>query len=66
LGIACGVLRFENSCRFAGITLAIIVLVPRTSLPWVIALHRFIEVTIGILVGLAMTAVWPAPPESVI
>lgn len=66
LGVVCSVLRFQNSYRFAGITLAIIVLVPRTSLPSVIALHRFIEVTIGILVGLLMTAIWREPAQRAI
>ena len=59
LGVICALTRLENSYRFAAITLAIIMLVPRITPPWKIALHRFIEVTIGIVVGLAITAVWP-------
>ncbi|MFZ1917603.1 MAG: FUSC family protein [Terriglobales bacterium] len=61
LGIVCALFRLQNSYRFAGITLAIVMLVPRISPPWVIALHRFIEVSIGIVVGLAITAIWPEP-----
>lgn len=61
LGILCALFRLQNSYRFAGITLAIVMLVPRTSPAWVIALHRFIEVSIGIVVGLAITAIWPEP-----
>jgi len=64
LGIVCGVLRLQYSYRFAGITLAIVMLVPRTSPPWVIALHRFLEVSIGIVVGLVITAIWPEPAAS--
>ena len=60
LGIICALLRLQNSYRFAGITLAIVMLVPRISPAWIIALHRFIEVSIGIVVGLAITAIWPS------
>ena len=59
LGVLCGMSRLQNSYRFAGITLAIVLLVPRTSPPWIIALHRFVEVSIGIVVGLVITAIWP-------
>jgi uncharacterized membrane protein YgaE (UPF0421/DUF939 family) len=45
--------------RFAGVALAIIVLVPRTGSAWQIALHRFIEVSIGIGVALTMSVLWP-------
>jgi uncharacterized membrane protein YccC len=63
LGIVCALFRLQYSYRFAGITLAIVMLVPRTSPPWIIALHRFIEVSIGIVVGLAITAIWPEPVQ---
>jgi uncharacterized membrane protein YccC len=59
LGLLCILLRLESSYRFAGITLAIVVLIPHTAAPWVVALHRFIEVSIGIVVGLAVTVIWP-------
>src|SRR5207302_8268638 len=49
----------KTAYRYASITLAIIVLIPRTGAPWTIALHRFIEVSIGIVVALAVVAVWP-------
>ena len=61
LGILSAVFRLQNSYRFAGITLAIVILIPHSAPPWVVALHRFIEVSIGIIVGLAVTAVWPDP-----
>ena len=48
----------RNAYRYAGITLAIIMLVPGHSGP-IIALHRFLEVSVGIAVGLAFSAVWP-------
>jgi uncharacterized membrane protein YccC len=60
IGALCTVLRVERSAyRYAGITLAIIVLVPRSTGAWFIAIHRFFEVSLGIAVGLALTALWP-------
>jgi len=61
LGILCAAFRLQNSYRFAGITLAIVVLISHTAAPWIVALHRFIEVSIGIVVGLAITWLWPEP-----
>jgi uncharacterized membrane protein YgaE (UPF0421/DUF939 family) len=45
--------------RFGGITLAIVLLVPRTEPAWRIAFHRFAEVSIGIGVALVFAVVWP-------
>lgn len=60
IGILCAVLRVERSAyRYASITLAIIMLVPRSTGPWLIAIHRFFEVSLGIAVGLLLSAVWP-------
>ena len=61
LGILCALFRLPDSFRFAGITLAIVMLIPHTAAPWIVALHRFIEVSIGIVVGLAVTVIWRAP-----
>jgi len=48
----------RNAYRYAGITLAIVVLAPgHTGVP--VALHRFFEVSVGIVVGLAASALWP-------
>jgi uncharacterized membrane protein YgaE (UPF0421/DUF939 family) len=60
LGILCAGFRVERSAyRYASVAVAIITLVPRTSQAWIIAVHRFVEVSIGIAVGLAITAFWP-------
>jgi uncharacterized membrane protein YccC len=60
LGLVCAALNLDRAAyRFAGITLAIILLATRNSSAWVAAIHRFIEVSIGIAVGLVVTAVWP-------
>ena len=64
LGVICACLRLQNSYRFAGITLAIVILIPHSAAPWIVALHRSIEVTIGIVVGLAMTAIWREPAST--
>src|SRR6266404_735219 len=49
----------KTAYRYASVTLTIIVLIPRLGAPWTIALHRFIEVSVGIMVALAVVAVWP-------
>ncbi|MEY2492270.1 MAG: hypothetical protein QOH24_1221 [Verrucomicrobiota bacterium] len=60
IGLLSIAFRLEKTAyRYASITLAIIVLIPRTTAPWTIALHRFLEVSIGIIVALAVVAVWP-------
>lgn len=60
LGLVCAVLNLDRPAyRFAGITLAIVLLVARDTSAWVVATHRFIEVSIGIAVGLVITALWP-------
>lgn len=48
----------RNAYRYAGITLAIIMLVPGHS-GRIVALHRSFEVSVGIAVGLALSAWWP-------
>ncbi len=55
----------KTAYRYASVTLAIIVLIPRAAAPWMIALHRFIEVSVGIVVALAVVAVWPEQHLSV-
>jgi uncharacterized membrane protein YccC len=61
LGISCAALRLDPSAyRFAGVTLAIVTLLSRPdALPFVLALQRFAEVCIGIVVALGLSAVWP-------
>jgi uncharacterized membrane protein YccC len=60
LGLLCAVFRMEKTAyRYASVTLAIIMLIPRSNAAWIVALHRFFEVSVGILVALALTAVWP-------
>jgi uncharacterized membrane protein YccC len=59
LGLLSMAFRLERvGYSYAGMTLAIIVLIPRPEAPWIAAIHRFAEVSLGILVALAVVAVW--------
>ena len=59
LGLLSMAFRLERvGYSYAGMTLAIIVLIPRPEAPWIAAVHRFAEVSLGILVALAVVAVW--------
>ena len=72
LGLICAALCLEDAYRLASVTLAIVMLIARPEKAWIVAAHRFVEVAVGIAVGLALTAVWPgvepsasiAPPAS--
>jgi uncharacterized membrane protein YgaE (UPF0421/DUF939 family) len=74
LGIGCSLLGQTNArvrdqldrtaYRFAGITLAITMLVARSQPPWITAVHRFVQVAVGIAVGLLMTHIWAEPDAS--
>src|ERR1700674_1546358 len=62
IGVLFAVLRVERSAyRYATTTLVIVILVTRSTSAWSIAIHRFSEVSIGIAVGLALSALWPEP-----
>lgn len=62
IGLLCAALGVERAAyRYASITLAIVMLVTRSEQAWLIAIHRFAEVSLGIAVGLAFTALWPEP-----
>jgi uncharacterized membrane protein YccC len=61
IGIFFTLFRLDRSAyRYASITLAIVMLV-RSPSGWITAFHRFIEVSFGIAVGLAINAIWPEP-----
>jgi uncharacterized membrane protein YccC len=57
-GILSALLRLGSAYRFAGITLTLVLLVNHGNPPWVVALHRFVEVSIGIAVALVVMSVW--------
>jgi uncharacterized membrane protein YgaE (UPF0421/DUF939 family) len=60
IGILFAALRVERSVfRYAGIAVAIVMLVPRAEGAWIVASHRFLEVSLGIAVALMVTAACP-------
>ncbi len=66
--LSCGVLawymRIVGAYRFAAITLSIVLLIPSMAAPWIVAWHRFLEVSLGIAVALVMTILWPLPKKT--
>ena len=59
-GSVCSLVHSGRSAyRFASVTLAIVLLIPRTNPPWQIAVHRVAEVSIGIGVALQLAMLWP-------
>ena len=60
LGFLCAVPQLDRSAyRFGGVTLAIVMLIPRADPAWLIAFHRFAEVSVGIGVALIFAWIWP-------
>jgi uncharacterized membrane protein YgaE (UPF0421/DUF939 family) len=64
-GILSSILRLGGAYRFAAITLSIVLLIFHASSPWIVALHRFIEVSLGIAVALLVTSIWRLPASSI-
>src|SRR5881275_662753 len=60
-GIVCSFLRVGSAYRFAAITLSIVLLVAHERAPWIVASHRFVEVSLGIAVALLAAEVWRVP-----
>src|SRR5438128_4557233 len=60
-GIVCSFLRVGSAYRFAAITLSIVLLVAHERPPWIVASHRFVEVSLGIAVALLTAEVWRVP-----
>ena len=58
-GVLSAILRIGSAYRFAAITLSIVLLIAHSSPPWIVATHRFIEVSLGIAVALLVTVIWP-------
>jgi uncharacterized membrane protein YgaE (UPF0421/DUF939 family) len=64
-GLLSSILRIGGAYRFAGITLSIVLLIPHSRPPWTIGWHRFLQVSLGIAVALAVTIIWPLKKKSV-
>ena len=54
-------LRLASAYRFAAITLSIVLLIAHPRPPWIVASHRFVEVSLGIAVALLAAEVWRVP-----
>jgi uncharacterized membrane protein YgaE (UPF0421/DUF939 family) len=65
LGLLCALLHVQRGAyRYAGITLAIVMMIAHTQPPWIVAIHRSIEISVGLAVGLVLTAIWPEPKQA--
>jgi uncharacterized membrane protein YgaE (UPF0421/DUF939 family) len=62
-GVICVLLRFRGAYRFAAITLSIILLIVHTRVATIVAWHRFVEVSLGIGVALAIALLWRIKAE---
>lgn len=59
----CTALRYKNAGRLGGVTVAIIVLIPYPGPLWHIALQRFLEVSLGIVISLIVAVAWTQAPK---
>jgi uncharacterized membrane protein YgaE (UPF0421/DUF939 family) len=65
VGVLSAFLRLERPAnRFAAIALTIVLLIVRAESAWVVAFHRFVEVSTGIMAGLLVSALWPEAETS--
>lgn len=51
----CYLLRLENASRLCAVAVTVITLIPRSEPAYVIAFHRFVEVSYGIACAVAYT-----------
>ncbi|HWB61801.1 MAG TPA: FUSC family protein [Chthoniobacteraceae bacterium] len=62
VGLVCAALQLGVAAsRFAAIALTIVMLVAHAGQVWATAFHRFLEVSLGIAVGLVIAVLWPEP-----
>jgi uncharacterized membrane protein YgaE (UPF0421/DUF939 family) len=67
VGLLCAAVRADrNTFRFGGITLAIVLFVPRAGPAWRLAFDQFAGVSIGIGVALVLAVVWPEQDEKLL
>ncbi len=63
--LICEVLKLGPSYRLACVTVALVMLIGKSGSPWSMALHRFLEVALGIVVGVIISALPPRRPKAV-
>lgn len=60
LGLVCALFRIQRvAYPYAGITLALVILATGSGSVWLIAIQRFVEVSLGIGVSLFLATIWP-------
>jgi uncharacterized membrane protein YgaE (UPF0421/DUF939 family) len=60
VGALCAAVGIDRAAyRYAGITTAIMILIAHGETVWITAMHRWIEVSVGLAVGVLLTAAWP-------
>jgi uncharacterized membrane protein YgaE (UPF0421/DUF939 family) len=58
--LVCGFLGLADAARLAGVGVAIVMIVGHSGRPWLVAIHRFLEVSFGIVIAVLFSAVdWP-------
>lgn len=60
-GILSELLRLGSAYRFVAIGFTIVLLITHGRPPWIVAMHRFVEVSLGIAVALVVGSVWKIP-----
>ncbi len=59
--LICASLGLAEAARIAGVAVAIVMLLTHHGAPWIAALHRFLEVSFGIVIAVLVSAlIWPA------
>jgi uncharacterized membrane protein YgaE (UPF0421/DUF939 family) len=59
--LVCALLGLAEASRLAGVAVAIVMLVSHPGRPWIAALHRFLEVSFGIVVAVVISVlIWPS------
>ena len=59
--LVCALLGFAEASRLAGVAVAIVMLVSHPGRPWIAAVHRFLEVSFGIVVAVLISVlIWPS------
>jgi uncharacterized membrane protein YgaE (UPF0421/DUF939 family) len=59
--LLCSILNLQPGCRLASATVGIVMLINRVERPWILAAHRFLGVSLGIVVALLVSHfIWPS------
>jgi len=59
--LVCALLGFAEAARLAGVAVAIVMLASHPGAPWGVALHRFLEVSFGIVTAVLVSVlIWPS------